>query len=495
MSAEEILKRGERARAFMHQQAAVLARRDPVLFCKYVLRDEQTQGPIELAPMHSTWHDLYTKNKQLIIWAHREAGKSVQLTVGRTLYELGLNPGLRVVICSARAENATKFAMGIRRYIEQSEELHRVFPMMKPSVDQWTQDSFTIERPGISRDPSVRAIALHGSGVGSRIDLLILDDILTWDNCRTPAEREKTIAWVRATLLGAMAPGGRVLVLGNAYHPQDALYTWANEGWPAFRYPVMDPHTGEVRWPKRWTTERIEAVRKLLGPLEFARQMMCVARDDSSARFKWDWIQSCLANGYGKAFDPAGGLQYVPDGFKICTGVDLNVQPKDSADLAVIFSIIVHPRSGMREVLAVESGRWGGPETWNRLTGHARRWMSHVILVENNAAQDFFLQFTADKATLPIAAFTTGRNKAHPEHGVESIAIEMANRKWSIPSLEEAGSMKAAHPELEKFVEGCMFYSPDAHTADHLMAAWFAREGISRTVPKMETGYFNTLAR
>jgi hypothetical protein len=93
-------------------------------------------------------------------------------------------------------------------------------------------------------------------------------------------------------------------------------------------------------------------------------------------------------------------------------------------------------------------------------------------MVENNAAQDYMRQWLQSYTAVPVRGYTTGRTKAHPTLGVESLAVEMENGKWIIPSDQHGRS----HPEIEAWCNECLFYSPSAHTGDRLMAAFFARE-------------------
>ena len=65
---------------------------------------------------------------------------------------------------------------------------------------------------------------------------------------------------------------------------------------------------------------------------------------------------------------------------------------------------------------------------------------------------------------------TTGTSKADPVFGVESLAAEMANGKWIIPS-----KFNRAPNEAEEWIEEMLYYNPLNHTGDRLMAAWFAR--------------------
>jgi hypothetical protein len=275
-------------------------------------------------------------------------------------------------------------------------------------------------------------------------------------------------------------------VIGTAFHPADAMHRYARQpNFSAFRYPVVD-EKGNPRWPERFPLERIEEKSVDLGPIEFARQMMCVARDDSTARFKQEWIDRCLALGNGKNLCAA--LKKVPAGYRVITGVDLAVSKSDAADLTAFFTIALRP-DGKREVLSIESGKWSGPEIVKKVFDVHERYQS-IIIVENNAAQDFILQFARDRGSIPIRPFTTGRNKAHPEFGVESIAAEMSAGAWVIPNHD--GVM---HPEVAEWVDEMLYYDPRAHTGDRLMASWFAREGVRLGALKAETGRLDLMRR
>jgi hypothetical protein len=443
-----------------------LARTDVNVFCEFVLKDEKTGQQIEQAPTHEAWHELADKHDRLLVWAHIESGKTVQLSVGRTLWELGRDPSLRYLILSNTKTQATKIADSIRRYIENSSELKDVFPHMVPG-EPWGSNAFSIKRPTISKDPSIQTAGVHGNVLGSRLDRVVLDDVLDYENTQTEDLRKGLIEWVASTALGRVVEGGKWRGVGTAFHPQDLLHHLARQGWAAFKYPVVDV-AGNPRWPERWSLERIAEKVKELGPIEAQRQLMCEARDDSTARFKRDWIEIGLRLGEGTSL--ASALHVLPPGYRTYTGVDLAVQQKDASDSTCLFTIAIDPH-GNRNVLNIDAGKWSGPEIVVKINQAHQRYQS-IVIVENNAAQDFIRQFAIAGSAVPIIPFTTGRNKAHPEFGIESIATEMAQGKWRIPNYN--GKM---HPEVALWVDEMLFYSPAAHTGDRLMSSWFAREG------------------
>lgn len=120
-----------------------------------------------------------------------------------------------------------------------------------------------------------------------------------------------------------------------------------------------------------------------------------------------------------------------------------------------------------------------GPATWEEYGGPVynlqveedESYTAEDVIVHN--AQDYIRQFALQKdKSIPVKAHMTGRAKAHPEHGVPGIFLEMSNGAWLIPN-DEHGNV---HPSVQRFIDGCLYYTPSKHTDDVLMAAYLARE-------------------
>lgn len=467
-----------------HQLRLHVAREDVNEFIEYVGRDEQTGKRITQAPVHLSFQRLAEEHRRLIIWGHVESGKTNQIAILRTLWMLGRNPDLRIAIVCRSTRNAEKIVGAMQRYIESSEALHEVFPDLRPGK-KWTDTAFTVAaRRGFAKDFSVQAVGVGTTIQGSRLDIAILDDILDWENTRTDERRRQVIEWFGATIGGRLTEHSRVIIIGNAWHPDDFLHHMArNPAWRAFRFPVMDRSTGALRWPQRWSRARIDAWEREWGSAEAARQLYCEARDDAEARFKRSWIDQCLHRGEGRRMTPM--LRALPLGYRTYTGVD--VSTGEGNDYSCLFTICLHP-SGDREVLCVETGKWSGPELVKRIIDTHERYFS-IVAVESNATQKFITQFTGGAA--PVKNFRTGANKMDPQFGVESIAVEMERGQWIIPS---AGGRPHTR-EVESWIRGMLYYNPGAHTADELMACWIAREAACHRVGRVKSGTKTTLRR
>lgn len=481
-----------------------LAQRNPSTFCELVLKDEMTGKPIHQAPIHDAFQELVSQYPRLVIWAHNEAGKTSQISIGRVLWELGKNPSIRIAVISNTSTQARKTVRTIAQYVENSPELHAVFPDLVPgkktAKEPWTESQLAVKRPHTSRTPSVQAFGLHGNITGDRIDLMILDDVLDEENTiKSPRLMKDLQDWYDQTLVGRTTAHSRIVAIGTAFHPDDLLHTLGRKpAFKAFRYPVVDddkksPTFGQPRWPERWPLSRIEARRMEVPADKFARTMLCEARDDRTSRFKRDWIDRCKLKGDRPNAvlmnQPGDYLKTVPAGCQVFTGVDLAVSKVDSADLVCFFTILVAP-NGDRHILNIESGHWYGPNIRDKIIDHARRFQS-IVVVENNAAQDYVAQFTREISAVPVRTFTTGaRNK---EFGIESLAVELENAKWVIPN--QAG---ICEPEVDAWIRELLYYDPAAHTGDRLMASLFARDGAYATgpsAPQGEVGYVDLLSR
>ena len=55
---------------------------------------------------------------------------------------------------------------------------------------------------------------------------------------------------------------------------------------------------------------------------------------------------------------------------------------------------------------------------------------------------------------------------------MQSIFPEIENGAWLIPT----DRFGAVHPMVQKWIDGMVYYVPDKHTSDSLMAMFFARE-------------------
>lgn len=460
---------------------AEAARKDPAVFCQFVLRHEETGAPIKLAPMHVEWHEMLNRNARVVLWTHTEAGKTAQMSVGRVLWEIGRNPNIRILILSSSSGGAKKIVKALKTYIERSPEYRMVFPHISPDKSDttglWRDDAFHVRRQTISKDPTVQASGFEGAILGSRYDLILIDDYLTPENTHSDHLRNKYYNWLKSTIEGRRTARGRLWFIGNCWHSDDAMHRYAAEPSTVSRkYPVRNER-GESSWPEVWPQDRIEEEIQNRGPIESRRTLFCDPVADSERRFKTEYILRALHEGDG--LELAWALSVVPPGYRTVTGVDLAVTKRDAADSTALVTIAVEDRTQQRQILDVTAGKMSGPEIVDTIIDVQHRYNS-LVVVESNAAQAYIYQFVQDRSAVPIRPFYTGKNKVDPSWGIESLAIEMSQGKWTIPN--HGARAKGIHAEMDREVKALINelfrYDPASHTGDRLIAMWLAREGV-----------------
>ena len=468
------------------------ARRDPAYFCQFILRDEQKHTPVVLAPAHRRWHKLLNEHREIVIWGHQNCGKTHQIGIGRILWELGKNPSLRVVIVSKTRTNAAKTLGAIRQYIagEAGPAIHEVFPRLRLAKNRRLKNNdrfLTIDRPGVAKDPTLQVTGEKGNIVGSRVDLMYIDDLLDEHNTRTQAPRETTLRWLRGNGCFGRLKGGRIWIVTNAWHPRDCNEILVREaGFYGERFPILN-EKGESTWPEHWTPAEIEHQReRILGEVEFLRAMQCKPRDEDAAPFRPEWIDRALERGGGlRLVASLDGLTFNERPVAVYIGVDLAIKPKEAADLTAFCAIGVYA-NGDRRVLYLSGDRMGAPEILSKIKLLAELFPDAVWVVENNQAQDYIVQILHATTAINVVPFTTGSADHDKPFGMSKLGLELEHKKWLFPCeggiSEKTGLWVTGKIDrhMRALIAGLIGYDPTDHTSDYLMALWFAREGAVR---------------
>lgn len=486
--------------------SSVIARQNTIKFHEYVIREETSRTRLKAPPHQRLLFEFIDAHSMCVISmppAHTKTFTSASLGIRF----LGEDPTSRGAFISATQTQAEKPLGMIKDYIEYSPELRMVYPRLVPSNrlgDSWTQTEITVNRPMGIRDSSVMALGYRGAIDGSRLRWVIVDDLLNEENTATLDQRNAIHHWFDTSVMSRLdpSPNTKIIVTNTAWHHDDLCHRLEKMGWPTLRMGITgyieinntdfdsdlirpsspgslecrlvdndpDPNNEQTLWKDKFNIEVVEKLRRTHLPSTFARLFDQRCRVDSEAACKDEWIEAALMKGRGMSF-----VSFYDGEDPTFTGVDLAISEKETAAETVLFTFKVSPL-GYRTILDIEGGRWDGPTIVKKII-HKQRCYNSIVRVENNAAQDFIRQFTLNEdVSIPIQAHTTGRAKAHPEHGVAGLFIELANGAWIFP----CDYLLQPHPFLRKFIDGCKYYTPTAHTSDYLMAAYFGRESAKK---------------
>lgn len=471
-AAMALRQRAAEAKAKLYE----LCRKDVNAFCEFVLRDDTTGAPVEQSEFHLDLQREFAKHNQIVVMSHPESGKSNQM-IGYVLWALGNNVNLRVMLLYNAEDSAMKTLATIRRYIESSAELHAVFPHLKRG-EIWKDDAIVVQRTAYSRDPSIVAVGYNSRRIqGSRVDLLIIDDLLDAVVTGTEAQRRKVSSWVKNTVFTRLTDGAKVAFLTNAWHPRDLAHELVKDrGWFQLKRPIRNAD-GKIWW-SRWTEQRLALLKRSLGALEYARSYECDPRDDGTRVFRPEHVDYALSRGAGYGF--LRSIDLMPDNCIVVTGVDLASAVEDSTKNAgaktVLTSVFFHPNQD-RQVVRIRAGRWRATQILRELNTVASIFpKNHWIVVENNGVQKWILELAMQnqmEVGVAIVPFQTGRNKADPRFGVASMAAEFETRRWILP---KSCYNESEQTDVGELVSQMIDYVPENHTGDYLMSLWFARE-------------------
>lgn len=457
------------------------ARQDPLTFLQYVGRVEGGAA-IRVPEMHKEWYRTVDKHPQVVLMAPVGSAKTSALTRWRVLWEIGKNPNIRIAIVSATEKLPKDVISGLKQDIEGlgpgSEWLRLIFPhLARRHWKVWADDRISVTRADALNNPTVTACSPGKQILGSRFDLIICDDLHNIQNTLTQDARDKMFKWVTGEVFSRDAPSGtRFWVIGHVWDKDDVLHRLIDTGrWYHRKYGAftIDPETGvEVSAiPEVWSTEQLKAREANLGPVMSKLMLRNELVDSGSGRIKREYFQECLVRGQGL------GLKFPtyhnPNDSPTFTGVDLGF---GGGSLTCMFTATVYP-DGSRQILEIRSGDWSGPDIVNQLKDVYLRFGS-IIYVESNGAQRMIDEFATELTTLPITRHITGGgNKHNIQFGIESIAIELCNKKWVIPCDEDM----RMNEEVANWITECIAYDPKQHLGDRLSASWICREAIRKS--------------
>lgn len=299
-----------------------------------------------------------------------------------------------IVIISYERSLAVQFARDIREELEGNDHIRAEYGDMwaapaggskRKSRGKWSEAKFTTAS-GITVHALGSGAGIRGTRAGPhRPDLIICDDIETDDLVRSPRRRAKLDAWLRRVVMPALAPHGRLVVVGSLIHHDSLLANLRDpRRFPGWDYAVFraieamprDDGTFDLTplWPARWSIERLHAERKRIGALAFEQEYMANPVDDARRVFRPEWLRRYEPRELiGRelltfiAVDPATGVK--------------------GGDFFAMWVGSLDPRSGVIYTRELTLERIDIVAQIKRVTAAAERWRPLRIGVESTAYQ------------------------------------------------------------------------------------------------------------
>ena len=290
------------ARLFTEHPELILqegARRELEWFVRYM------KPSYQLTPFHKSYMRILQmfaigKVKNLIIQAAPQHGKSELSSRQLPAFMLGLNPELKIVICSYAATIAKDFNRDVQRIID-NEYYAKTFPETQLNgsnvvtiANNYLRNSDVFEI--VNHTGSLRVVGRGGSLTSKTADVMIFDDLYKdAQEANSPQIRVTAWDWYTKVARTRLHNNSQQLIVFTRWHPEDIIgkiidseqvifaTKWADfeeipdGAWVLVNFEAIkqgepteidNRQQGEALWPERHSLERLLS-QKQLDPVGF----------------------------------------------------------------------------------------------------------------------------------------------------------------------------------------------------------------------------------
>lgn len=426
-------------------------------------------------------------------------------TVNYCIWRMMQDPNVRIAVVSQSQQFARKIIHQVKQVLTmpQFAKLHAAFmPEGGWKGDSWTANHIYLS--GVDKaqnDPTLQALGINGQIYGSRLDVILCDDLVTGKNVHTYKELAD---WIGSEVSNRMDDDGVLHVLGTRMGANDLyselrdLVEWDGESqvWTYFAQPaVLDtpgshPDTWETLWPEKWNGV---SLARLKAEATAARWLLTYQQLDAS-------IDQVFPTGAVMASIDGRRAAGMIDGLYTTLGVD----PAAEGFTAMIV-MGLDKASGRRWVLdGWNQARMPPEQMIAKIKELCTRYKVREAIVERNAFQSFITnssdlrEFMYANGTL-LNPHYTGSQKWDESLGVASLAPlflscaehDLAADTWE-PRPVEKRLITLPNPKFSVFVDALTTqlttWQPkdgqrQQHTkTDLVMALWMANIGIQKVL-------------
>lgn len=262
---------------------------DLKFLCKGILQYKDWSANENLHTMMARHVRRPSKFKLFLI--PRDHLKSSIITKGGSIMRLLKNPDIRILIANNTWDNARKFLGSIQKYLARGSLLTNYFGTFESN--HWNMDEITIrQRKAILDAPTIATTGIDKEQTSQHYDLIIADDLVARENSATKDQRSKVKDYINS-LMALLEPDGEMWIVGTRWSQDDAYGDLIDEGiWDVFLRGAYadDEHTVPI-FPEKFSLEKLQFLRKKMGPTLFSCWYMNDPIAEEAADFKKEWIK------------------------------------------------------------------------------------------------------------------------------------------------------------------------------------------------------------
>lgn len=272
------------------------ARRRLLNFARYIMPS------MVVEPFHRVYYDIldrFAHNgiRRLIVTMPPQHGKSQGSTRFLPAFLAGLNPALKIAVCSYSDTNASAFNRDVQRIMD-TPEYRAAFPgtRLAGAGDTLYQRNGNV-LDIVGTGGSLRFVGRGGALTSKAVDVVILDDLYKdYAEANSPTVRKSVWDWYTSVVRTRLDNAGRELVVFTRWHSDDLIGRLAESGeqirditawqgaeglppdvWGRLNFEALkvsapselDPRPeGAALWEGKHSRERLEAQRRL-DPVKF----------------------------------------------------------------------------------------------------------------------------------------------------------------------------------------------------------------------------------
>jgi hypothetical protein len=280
----------------------------------------------DLPPHANEWVEkIYVaraEGKGFAVEAFRGSTKTTTVTMGYTLFQIGLYPEKANMLIQVSDDKADKATRAIADIIENSPNWKKVFPNVVPDKNLgWSSTGYQVKRDNMDygewRKQNAKRIGptLFGVGytsgliIGSHPDgLLVIDDILDEGNTRSQREMEGVRQIIKSTILPCATKGTFIMLVFTPWREDDPVMEQVKSGtYLLVKTPVLEyDEKGKwdfrgkkvnLIWEKAYDIKTLEDIRSRSADIEFARMYLVDLTKAGDRLFKYQLF-------------PAGEIKY-----------------------------------------------------------------------------------------------------------------------------------------------------------------------------------------
>lgn len=461
------------------------------IFVQKVLKD--TKGnPIKNEPVHNIMHRFLRLasekgfSKKMILGG-MGLGKTEQICIGYILYRIAKNPNLLVKLVHVSDEAAATRCRSIRDYIARDDDFKELAPHIRPT-NIWGSGRFTVTRSAPSKDGTVEAYPVLGTGIGGRANLIVFDDA---QDLRTavyePTTREKIKETINNVWLTRLIPeDSEVIYIVNKWSDVDyASFVQRNPSWAWMSLAVSECKTfiqyedgfgRKMKLPlwSKFDKKALELKHQEMGTRDFNRGYRLIPYSDKDKTFTY--FERCCHFGISPK-----ALIEDESSWVFLSGIDFSSTKRPGTILSVL---AVHKKTGLKvpvEIVVIRNSS----DLVQYMIRFYREYGIDNFIAENNGVQDVIIDMLQTELgeekykryNIKITGYLTGRQKADNEIGLPGMDKEFENKEWMFcfnekPDVSDDMEHK---PWSRLYYE--MLNHPYYGTSDMVMSLWFARNG------------------